>query len=57
MLEENLDKKTSYVNKYDPNELTNDMDNENEFPEDGNHSNSEVATSDRPKFKPTNATQ
>jgi hypothetical protein len=62
MLEEYSDKKTSYITKYDSNELINDMDDENDLDNeknkyDANQSSSEATTFERPKFKPTNATQ
>jgi len=60
MLEELPDKKTSYIAKYDPNELINDLDDDGlngDDKNDANQSNNETLNLDRPKFKPTNATQ
>lgn len=55
MLEDYPEKKTSYINKYDPNELINDADND--FDDKNEQPNNDIPAMDRPKFKPTNATQ
>jgi hypothetical protein len=57
MLEELPDKKTSYIAKYDPNELINDLDDDEDEKNEANQLNTETPNLDRPKFKPTNATQ
>lgn len=55
MLEDYPEKKTSHINKYDPNELINDADKD--FDDKNEQPNNDVPAMDRPKFKPTNATQ
>lgn len=53
MVEDTPDKKGSYITKYDPNELLNDL--ENEYPSE--QPSIDASVIEKPKFKPTNATQ